>query len=410
MTAPSALDHAPRPDAAALRALLDEAAREPRARVSLVLASPDASGFDELRRVPLELRAAAQRAEEDLARAGVEAAERGRMLAPLRALHEGLREGSPAPAALPPLPWTLALCLDARGARRWTFGTRLEAFERPLVAVSRRPRVLPLLEALSHERRYRALALSPRRVALFEGDASGARARAAPDVPGTLEAALGAQLEAPEGHQQHSAGRDASGDARAAVVHHGQGGASAERSLDLERFHRAVAAAVAEHWRGAGTPLVLFADAGSQGRFRKAHALEGLLAQGVEGNADELSPAQVHEAAWPLVHALAQEQARSAEDDLERARGQAEACVEGVPELVRRALESRVERLWIAADAARPGHVREDDGSLEEGWPGEDVLDELAGIVLRRGGAVHVLPRGSRPSRTGVAGLLHGHA
>jgi len=390
-----------------LKQLLERCAAAPRACANVVLTSPESAGFADLKALPVELKSARRSAESELSRRGVEAAERERTLAPLHALEQRLEGNGADHPVLPPLPWTLVLVLGEE-PRSWALASRDETCERPFVAVTRTPVALPVLRGLALERPFRVLALSVNRVALFEGDARGLQEVDAPGIPDSLTDALGEQIESPEDEQLHAGSRKAVGGQR--PIRHGQGGAAAERRLDLERFHRVVREAVADHLRGREQrPLVLFATADHQGRLHDDGKLPGLVEGGVEGNPDGLAAGDVHRAVWPwLRERLRDEEQERGRRALEQARGSGELFVSEPSTLARRAVEGRVRRLWVAPGSELLAtHLRESDGALEAGWPQENAIDQLAGLVLRRGGVVSVCDE-AREHADGAAGLLHG--
>jgi len=64
--------------------------------------------------------------------------------------------------------------------------------------------------------------------------------------------------------------------------------------------------------------------------------------------------------------------------------------------LLTAALAGLVRRLWVDADRTEPGHIDESTGEIAPAGGDEDVLDELAALVIRRAGDVYVVPEASR--------------
>jgi hypothetical protein len=73
------------------------------------------------------------------------------------------------------------------------------------------------------------------------------------------------------------------------------------------------------------------------------------------------------------------------------------------------AAAGRVRTLLVEADRRLPGRLDADTGRIEPGAASDpaidDLLDDLAELVEKRGGEVWVLPPGRMPTDTGVAAV-----
>jgi hypothetical protein len=289
---------------------------------------------------------------------------------------------------------TLAVFLDASGIHVHPL-----VVEAPYcVAVAESYRVRPLLRELQHNRRYRVLALSARRVALLEGDAGGLHTVATPDLPASLEEALGAQLV---GRQFEVRGGARAGGA----TYHGSGGRKEAREVDLERFHRVVAQGLGAYLQGSPRPLILAADTPHQSGLRSVAKLSGLLSQNLPGNPDHLSEAELHARTWPIIESVTTAQQRELVGNYERARNHGKG-VDLLDDVAAAAVSGRIRRLWVDLERRIPGHVDPGNGRISDAKGDEDVLDGLTTLVLRHGGDVTVLEPDAMPVTTGVAGEL----
>jgi hypothetical protein len=297
----------------------------------------------------------------------------------------------------PPAPWVRAraFCWDGEALHR--FGLPFEEAER--VCVGRSLALRPLVRAASRQRRYRVLALSAKRVALFEGDATGLAERAAEGVPTSLEDALGPEFEG-EGLQFHSSGAHGG-----RPVYHGQGGADRERGLDQERFQRVVGRSLVRLLAGDDVPLVLAADQVHQAAMAKelGGALR-LAPEGVVGNADHLSAHELHGRAWPSVEALLRAEHDAARGEFERARNRGKAAI-GFDDTLGAAVAGRVRRLWVPLAARMAGCIDRTTLRPAPPWGDEDLGDELSALALEHGGDVVVVEPGAQspPSPDGFA-------
>jgi len=78
-------------------------------------------------------------------------------------------------------------------------------------------------------------------------------------------------------------------------------------------------------------------------------------------------------------------------------------------EVVKAACESRVKTILIEEDRIVPGEINHDTGGMNScnmNAPDcDDILDDLAELVLKNRGKVWVLPKDKMPSLTGVAAI-----
>jgi len=267
------------------------------------------------------------------------------------------------------------------------------------VSVGRWYVLRPLLRALAQDVRYRALAVSVKRVSLFEGDARGAVTVPRGGLPASLEDALGSELSEKQLRMRGTAAGGGN------PVYYSHDAASDEQKSDLGRFHHVLSRAVASLLVGDETPLVLVADVTHQAGLRAELRLPGLLAEGVAASPDHLSASEIHARTWPLVAAELARRDESIRTRYEEARNAGKAL--DLPDDVAfAAIAGRIRRLWLEAGRELPGCVDAASGRIVAS-EGDDALDSLAALVLARGGEVHVVEASSMPTSTGVAAELH---
>jgi len=280
---------------------------------------------------------------------------------------------------------TLAVFLDDREACIFP----LSSSEPLLVAVGERYRLRPLLSALRRERSYALLALSEKRVAFFEGSSCGLHRSQSDLLPSDLASR---RTGGPADSECSASRADLGGSAAVAKCEIPTAG----RSGDLEGFHRAVAEAARKTVEGCGDPLILAAEMGQQSRFRAVAGIPSLVPEGIEGDPDLLTPRALHARAWPIVSAAAERQERDALAGYRLARERGSAS-EQLGEVAASAVAGRIDNLWIASDPRSPGRVDPSDGRLLSSSCDDDVLDDLAAIVLHQGGKVLVVDEESMP-------------
>lgn len=283
----------------------------------------------------------------------------------------------------------LAVFLDAKELRAYTLVFPVASH----VNLGDHFALRPLLREIGRDHRYRLLALSVNRVALYEGSARGLHPAAAPSLPANMATALDL---APQPVTLRS---------RTETLSRDRAGGTAEREEDLRHFHRVVAKAL-EGLPNPELPLVLAAGTTQQGEFRALVRIPGLIPEGLVCTPDHLSPTDLHAQAWPLIGAARAREEHEAAVTYERARNTGKG-LDHLDDVVAAALAGRVRRLWLDAEKRVPGKI--DAGSsrvVPSGDPDADVLEALASIVLGKGGDVIVAEPPRMPVTTGAAAEL----
>jgi hypothetical protein len=298
---------------------------------------------------------------------------------------------------------------ESHGADRGTLvcfvdpaAMRCVAFARPLparVAVGEGFALRGFLRARALESRFHLLALSAKRLALYLGDARGLAPAARGELPASLEDALGPELSE---KQLRMRGTAAGGGAPAFYSHDAR---SDERKLDFQRYRHLVASALERRLRGDPRPLILAADAQHVAALQEEVRLPTLLTAAVHANPDALGPAELHARAWPLVEAALLARDGEARGAFETARNAGKGA-DFVEDVAAAAAAGRVHRLWVAVESALPGTVDPATGRVGPPQGDDDVLDQIAALVMRHGGQVRAVPASALPSSTGVAAEL----
>jgi hypothetical protein len=273
-------------------------------------------------------------------------------------------------ASLPTHPiGSLVALIDATDVRVVSLAEELM----PRVSVGRCFALRPLLQARARDVAYRALCISTRRISLFEGDARGLE-RVSWLVSGLEQPVHRVRTEA--------------------------------KLREIARFHHHLGRAMSRRFAGDPTPLVLVTDLAHQAGLRAEVRLPGLLAEGVMESPDQLSAAEVHGRAWPLLVAELGRRKRAALAAYDFARN-AGKVVDLVDDVALAVTTGCVHRLWLDAEFGMPGLVDPSSGRVVAPEGDDDVLDSMAEIVLAQGGEVHVVDAPMLPSVTGVAAELH---
>jgi hypothetical protein len=263
--------------------------------------------------------------------------------------------------------------------------------------------IKPLVRIMQSADRYQVLALNRREIKLFEGNRDVLdEIELAPGVPRTITEALGDELSEP--HQTvASYGMGAGG----LPMRHGHGAKMDEIDSDTERFFRAIDRAVLEHHsRSSGLPLMLVALTEYQAPFRKLSHNPFLMAEGLQINPDALSLDQLRVHIWQKVRPLYLKRLAKLVESYQEARSQ-QLGSDDLVQVAQAAIAGRVATLLVEADRKVPGRIDAATGQIKLGDLSnpeiDDILDDLAEMVLRLKGEVIVVPADRMPATTGVA-------
>lgn len=274
------------------------------------------------------------------------------------------------------------------------------------VTVADRFHTKPLRRFLQSVDRYQVLGLSLDRIRLFEGNRHALdELDLVPEVPRTIEDALGAELTEP--HQTVASYGGVGGTSKR--MHHGHGGKADEAGIDADRFFRAVDRAVLEHYsKPSGLPLILAALPEHHRRFRAVSQNPLLVTEGVRLNPDSLAADELRALAWQAIEPRYRARLASLCEEFERARSGSVGS-DDLAQVAAASTSGRVETLLIDADRQIAGRLDGTTGRVELAKPSDphvdDLLDELGELVAKKGGTVLVIPAARMPSGTGLAAI-----
>ncbi|BDC48643.1 hypothetical protein F183_A09590 [Bryobacterales bacterium F-183] len=263
--------------------------------------------------------------------------------------------------------------------------------------------IKPLLRILQSADRFQVLRLSRQQVQLFEGnrdhldevELDGA-------VPRTLTEALGEELTEP-----HLTVTSHGGTALGSAMRHGHGSRADEVGKDMERFFRAVDRPILNLYsRPSGLPLILAALPEHHTPFREVSHNPYLITKGIEIDPAALSVDQLRERAWHVMQHEYRARLRKLSESFEEALSK-QLASNDLAEVATAAAHARVETLLVEADRQIPGRLNRDTGAIRmeklQEPEVDDLLDDLAELVLTRGGKVVVVPATDMPAPTGLA-------
>ena len=283
---------------------------------------------------------------------------------------------------------------------------RVFKLQRPvpeLAVVANSFHIKPLLRILQPAERYQVLSLNRREIKLFEGNRDILdEIELAEGVPRTITEALGAELTEP-----HLTVASYGGTGAGTAIRHGHGAKKDELEIDEERFFRAVDRAILEHHsRPSGLPLILAALAQYHTPFHQISHNPLLMPDGIEMDANLLTSDQLRQRAWEIVEPEFRARLRKLAAEFEEARSKGLGA-DDLARVAEAAAEARVGSLLVEAERRIPGRLDQATGRVTfsglEDPEVDDLLDDLAELVLKKGGQVVVVPVVDMPATTGVA-------
>ena len=198
--------------------------------------------------------------------------------------------------------------------------------------------------------------------------------------------------------------RPAAGPQRSPVRRHT--GAEGQK-VRLEQFARAVDGAVREALRGHDLPVVLAATEPLASIFRSVATVAPLVDEVVAGSPDRTAPAELAQAARPVLDRWHAGRLAALAERFEREAGRGRTATD-LADLARAATRGAVDTLLVDVDRTITGTI-DDDGRLSPGPAGPDtydLLDELARRTLGTGGRVLAVRGDEVPGGGAAAAIL----
>lgn len=271
-----------------------------------------------------------------------------------------------------------------------------------LSVVASRFHVKPLLQLLTGDGRFYALALDRKEVKLYEGTRYEIAEIGMGDTPTSFSDVVGHEVE--EKHLQWRSGASSGGRHGASPAQfHGHGGGKDDIKPELRKFFAVVDRGLRERIAGQEAPVVLAAVEYLLPIYRAAGSCPQIVEEEIRRNPSELSADELRERAWSIV------EPRFTRDEEEAATRYRELAGTGraadtVEEIVPASADGRVEILFVARACQRWGLYDPDSRRLElheDPLDGSrDLLDVAAVQTLVHGGRIYVVA----PERIPAAG------
>ncbi|MDJ0941774.1 MAG: hypothetical protein QNJ00_18560 [Woeseiaceae bacterium] len=262
----------------------------------------------------------------------------------------------------------------------------------PRAVVGFRFVVKPLLPLLTGNGVYYVIAVSRNEVRLFEGTRSGATEVDVERMPANMLRAM--SMRGREGDR---------------APHKQWQGDEGQKTLYL-KFFRQIDRALRPYFGGRTDPLVVAGVSYLQPIFREATSYRQLVDEGIDGNPDEFSAAEIHSKAWPLVEPLLDAPRRDVLRRLGAAWGSGQVA-DDIATILGAAYDGRVEALLVDLESDILGTF---DTKTRETVTGSDAPEsgsnDLTGLAASftyaRGGEIYAASKEEIPDGRPIAALL----
>lgn len=272
--------------------------------------------------------------------------------------------------------------------------------------------VKPLLELFSNNGHFYILALSQDNVRLLEGTRYNVDEVDVDEIPTSLAQAL--KWDDPEEHLQYHAGEGASTGGRepSATYHgHGVGKNDTREKKDILRYFQKIDKGLQKVLAEESSPMLLAGVKYLFPIYQEANKYNDLMDQGIPGNPDDLSPRELHQAAWQILAPRFSEQQEKAIDRYRELAGMAQdRTSNNLNEIIPAAYKGQVEAFFLTPGMHQWGQYdwSATQVKLAEGPTAEnrDLLDLAAAQTLLNGGSVYVVDPDNLPDAAPFAAIL----
>lgn len=276
---------------------------------------------------------------------------------------------------------------------------KLDRELKELTVVSDSFHIKPLIRVFQSADKYYVLGLNRKTFKLYYGDRYGlTEIEFAEDVPVEITDVLGDQYTSP--HISISKGG----------TMYGTGSKKDEIEKDIERYLRYIDKFIWENYsKPTGAPLVLVALKEYQGEFRKISGNKYLIEKGIDKDFESLDINTIREESWKIIEAIYLNKTAELVELYNNGKSK-ELASDNLEDVSKKATEGRIGTVLLESDKLIPGKIDLNTGEIErkpiEDVETDDVLDDIAELVLKSKGEVVMLPKERMPTESGVAAIF----
>lgn len=281
---------------------------------------------------------------------------------------------------------------------------------RELAVVENRFHLKPLFPLLSGDGHFYILCLSQKNLRLLSCYRYSVQEVDLGEIPRSFTEAMG---ELTRRYTQFQAGTSAKTVARSPIFH-GHGTGEDDLKAEIRKYFQIVDDGLS-HLAvdiDRGAPFVLAGVEYLLPRFKESTKLPHVLDEGLTGNADGLSPQELHDRAWEIVEPWFQQDRQRAVERFGDLKGSGRATHE-LPEILQAAHDGRVDtlftargvRVWGSYDPqARTVRFQEEQDGQRNG--SQDLLDLAAVQTYLHGGTVFAVEQQEVPEGYAAAAVF----
>lgn len=264
--------------------------------------------------------------------------------------------------------------------------------------------VKPLIKTFQALEQYQVLGLSRENFNIYQGNRYGFEELIIDqDQPRTMEDVLGDQKT--ESYLSHGS----YGGTGAPAMYHGHDDPKQEADKDTEKYFRYVDQFVYDNYsKEAKLPLILIALGQYHSYFRTLSNNPYLIAEGIDKSIEAMDLSEIRASVAGIIEKINKEKYEKIVETYEQANANSLGASD-VAQIAKAAFEGRVKTIMIEEDMIVSGSLDFDTGKItfgdSEKPDNNDVINELAQLVLLNGGEVLVLSKAHMPSETGVAAI-----
>jgi hypothetical protein len=283
---------------------------------------------------------------------------------------------------------------------------RLPIRFKKLVVVSERFHIKPLLQLFSADGRFYIFALSQKQVRLLQGTHYSATEVELEGIPKSIADVL-KYYETEKQLQFHTRTPGKTG--RRAAIFHGHGAGKDDAKKNILLYFQQINKGLHTLLREEQAPLVLAGVDYLLSIYKEASTYPYLIDQVVKGNPENLSPAELHTRAWPIVKSLFSQAQEQAVTRYRRLVGTKRASHD-LKVIIPAAYHGRVETLFTTVGIQRWGVFNANTNAIHfhrNARPGDgDLMDLAAVYALLNGGTVYAVAPKRMPEATLVAAIF----
>jgi hypothetical protein len=177
----------------------------------------------------------------------------------------------------------------------------------------------------------------------------------------------------------------------------------------MRQYTRQIDQALRPLLNGIDIPLVLAAAEPIDSIYRSVNSYPHLLIDGIPGNPEAVSDADLAKDARPLLDDLYAAELRTAQETYALRSSQRRASAD-IADVARAATYGLVDTVLVDIDEVVPGQIDEETGAVTfdeaDDAVNYGVVDEIARRVMQNGGNVLAVRRDDIPGRSPVAAIL----